>query len=233
MKSTVWDYVLSGFWITVLLLLALGAVWAVTPPLRGLLGDYHVVAGALLFLVVFGLACAVAVRMLVRWRPIEPCADGHALDSSVFAHWKLVTVLYHLGRGALRIVTPFFLLPLVDALLGAKIGKDVAFGGMIDDPYLVSIGDGVVLGHNSLVSGSYLWDGRLVCGPVTIEGGATIGANAVVFPDVVVGAGANVMTGACVMPGSRIPPGEIWRGNPARRWVQAGRATGSPSLGEA
>lgn len=111
------------------------------------------------------------------------------------------------------------MLPVGDLALGAKVGGDVAFGGMIDDPYLVRISDEGVLGHNSLVTGSYLSGGKLVCGAVDIGKGAMIGANAIVFPDVIVGPGANVLSGACVMPGTRIPAGETWRGNPARKWT--------------
>lgn len=223
MKSTVWDYVVSGTWITLLLAVAAAVVWAVTPWLRAGLGEYHVLAGAALFFLVFGICCGVAVRLLMRWRPIAP--GSYDLDAPEFARWKLLTVLYHLGRGALRPLVPFFLQPLVDLSQGATVGKDVAFGGAIDDPYFVVIGDRVVLGHNSLVSGSYLWDGRLTCGRVTIGDGATIGANAIVFPNTEIGAGANVMNGAVVMPGSVIAPGETWRGNPARKWTAGVRSS--------
>jgi serine acetyltransferase len=216
-KSSIWDYVLSGTWITVLTLLAVAAVWTLTPTLRWAFGDYHVLAGAALFFAVFGIVCGVAVRGLMRWRPIA--SGTYDFDSREFAHWKLVTVLYHLGRGALRPLAPFFLQPLVDAVQGASIGKDVAFGGAIDDPYFVTVGSRVVLGHNSLISGSYLWDGKLTCGTVLIADDVTIGANAIVFPSTVIGAGANVMNGAVVMPGTVIAAGETWRGNPARKWT--------------
>lgn len=217
MKSSLWDYVLSGLYITVICLLSAAAVALCLPWSRRLFGDFHVLVGLALFVLLFGLLCALAVRLLWARRPLP--AGSHALDSPAFAHWKLLTVLYHLGRGALRPLVPFFMLPVVDLALGAKVGGDVAFGGMIDDPYLVSVGDEVVLGHNSLVTGSYLSGGQLVVGAVDIGKGATIGANAIVFPDVVIGSGANVMSGACVMPGSRIPAGETWRGNPARKWL--------------
>lgn len=217
MKSSLWDYVLSGLYITAFVLLSAGAVAVLLPFSRQAFGDFHVLVDAALFVALFGLLCAAAVRILWARQPLP--MGSHALDSPLFARWKLLTVLYHLGRGALRPLVPFFMLPVVDLALGARVGSDVAFGGMIDDPYLVSIGDEVVLGHNSLVTGSYLSGGQLVVGAVAIGKGATIGANALVFPDVVIGAGANVMSGACVMPGSRIPAGEIWRGNPARKWL--------------
>lgn len=217
MKSSVWDYVLSGIFITTIVLLSAAAVALALPFSTRWFGDFHVLVDLAAFVLLFGALCAIAVRALWAWRPLP--AGSHALDSAVFSHWKQLTVLHHLGRGALRALTPFFMLPLVDLAFGARVGSEVAFGGMIDDPYLVHIGDEVILGNNSLVAGSYLSGGKLVCGKVEIAKGATVGANAIVFPDVVIGPGANVMSGACVMPGSRIQAGETWRGNPARKWL--------------
>ena len=217
MKTSPLDYLLSGALITLLLALAAGLVWAVQPQSSRWLGSYHVVFDLALLMLAYGLLSALAVRVLLRLRPIP---DGsHGMDSPVFTHWKLVTIIYRMGQGALWPMTPIFLKPVVEALYGARIGADVALGGTLDDPYRVSIGAGAVLGNASLVSGNFIVGGRLTCGPVTIGPGATVGANAVVFPDVEIGAGATVVGGSYVMPGARIPPGETWRGNPARKWL--------------
>jgi carbonic anhydrase/acetyltransferase-like protein (isoleucine patch superfamily) len=37
-----------------------------------------------------------------------------------------------------------------------------------------------------------------------------------------VGDNAKVIGGSMVIPGSKIPAGEIWRGNPARKWSAIG-----------
>ena len=217
MKTSPLDYLLSGALITLLLALAASLVWAVQPLSSRWLGSYHVLFDLALLMLAYGLLSALAVRVLLRLRPIP---DGsHGMDSPVFTHWKLVTIIYRMGQGALWPMTPIFLKPVVEALYGARIGADVALGGTLDDPYRVSIGAGAVLGNASLVSGNFIAGGRLTCGPVTIGPGATVGANAVVFPDVEIGAGATVVGGSYVMPGARIPPGETWRGNPARKWL--------------
>ena len=218
MKTSPLDYMLSGTLITLLLGLSAGLVWCVWPWSSRLLGNYHVLFDLALLILAYGLLSALAVRLLLRIRPIP---DGsHGMDDPVFTQWKLVTIIYRMGQGALAPMVPVFLKPLVEALYGARIGPDVALGGTIDDPYRVTLGAGAVLGNASLVSGNYIAGGRLICGSVTIGAGATIGANAVVFPDVEIGAGATVAGGAYVMPGARIPAGETWRGNPARKWLQ-------------
>lgn len=217
MKTSYLDYILSGAIITAILAFSAAVVWALVPATSPWLGAYHVIVDFGLLLLAYGLVSALAVKLLLRLQPIP---DGtHGMDGPVFTQWKLVTVVYRMGQGALAPMTPIFLKPLVDALYGASIGKDVALGGTLDDPYRITIGAGAVLGNASLVSGNYITGGKLVCGPVTIGPGATVGANAVVFPDVEIGAGATVAGGAYVMPGARIPAGETWRGNPARKWL--------------
>lgn len=227
MKSTAWDYVWTGLCITLLLAASLGLVVLAVPWTSSLLGAYHVLADLALLLVAYGLLSACAVRVVVRWKPFP--AGAHGLDSPEFARWKLVTVLYRFGQGALRPLTPFFLSPLLDTLFGARVGADVAFGGTIDDPYSVEVGDRVILGHHSLVSANYLWAGKLTTGKVVIDDDVTLGAHVIVFPGVHIGKGAGVMNGAVVMPGTTIPAGEVWRGNPARKWVQVGAAAGAPA----
>lgn len=222
MKATALDYVLSTLVISVLLTVAVGLAVALHPWLVTALGAYHVLMEAVLVLLAYGFGSAVAVRGLLRWRPIPEGTYGE--DSPLFTHWKLVTVTYRLGQGALRPFTPVFLQPVLEALFGARIGRDVALGGSIDDPYAVELGDGVVLGNASLVSGNYLSGGRLVCGSVRIGARVTVGANSVVYPSTEIGDGATLVVGSVLMPGSRVPPGETWRGNPARKWSGPGAA---------
>ena len=217
MKATLRDYVLSGITISIVMLVTLGIVWLLRPWTLALMGDYHVLIDVLLALGFYGVISAIVVRVLLRLKPIPP--GTYDAGSWVFSYWMLLTVVYRMGEGALRPVIPFFLQPAVEALFGASIGRNVALGGTIDDPYRVSLGDEVILGNASLISGNYISAGKLTCGAVTIGAGATIGANCVVFPNTEIGAGAVVAGGSFVMPGTRIPAGESWRGNPARKWV--------------
>lgn len=222
MKATLTDYLLSGLAITLIMAASLAGVMGLLPWSRALLLEYHVLADLFLFLLIYGLLSGLFVRLLLRARPIEPGSYG--MDSPVFTRWKLITIVYRLGQSALRPLTPIFLKPVVEALFGARIGRDVALGGTIDDPYMVSVGDGTVLGNASLVSGNVISGGILTCGRVQIGANVTVGANSVIFPDVQIGDGATLVGGSYIMPGARIPAGEIWRGNPARKWLQTGSA---------
>jgi carbonic anhydrase/acetyltransferase-like protein (isoleucine patch superfamily) len=68
----------------------------------------------------------------------------------------------------------------------------------------LSIGAGVVVGHQAVVHGC------------TIEDGALIGIGARVLDGAVVEAGAQIGAGAVVAPGHRIPAGHLALGIPAR-----------------
>ncbi|HOB45617.1 MAG TPA: DapH/DapD/GlmU-related protein [Zoogloea sp.] len=216
MKSSLLDYLLCTVVVTFILGASVGLVYMQYSFSKALLQDFHVIFDSLLLLLAFGLITGVVVRCIVRIWPIAP--GEYDSDSPVFVRWKLVSVLYRLGQGALLPFTSVVTKPLVETLFGAKLGADVALGGAIDDPYQVTVGKEAILGFNSLVSGNMLYGGKLVCGKVKIGAGALIGVNCVVLPGVEIGEKAVLMGGAHVMPNTKIPAGETWRGNPARKW---------------
>lgn len=217
MTSNLTDYLLSTLCIGILLAGVGALLWLVDPWASAVLGNWGPLAELALGLIGYGLLSAALVRLLLRIWPLP--LGTHGAGDRAFTYWKLLTVLYRLGQASLGWCIPFFLRPLRDALFGARIGAEVAFGGTIDDPYLVSVGAGSVLGNASLVSGNYMAEGKLVCARVQIGAGVTVGANAIVMPGVTLGDGCTVMIGAVVMPNTVVPAGERWRGNPARKWM--------------
>jgi serine acetyltransferase len=217
MKTSYLDFLLCGVAIGAIVVGTLGLIVVLLPLTQALALEYHVIVDLLLALLFYGLLSALLVRLLTKLRPLP--SGEYALDSPVFTYWKLLTIVYRLGQDALLPFTPVFVRPLVAALFGARVGANVALGGTIDDPYLVEIGDGAVLGNASLVSGNMLNGGKFVCGPVKIGAGATVGVNSVVLPNTQVGENSTLLGGSYVLPGSNIPAGETWRGNPARKWL--------------
>lgn len=215
------DFLLSGLFVTLILSASLACTRFARPWTASWFGPYHVMVDTALLLIGYGLLSACAVGALLKFKAVPLEKSHHQMDDPFFAYWKLLTVLYRLGQSALRWCTPFFARPWLDVLFGARIGSNIASGGTIDDPYMVTIGHDVVLGNASLVTGNYIDNARLVCGPVLIGNHVTIGANAVILPNTVIGDGATVMSGALVGPNARVNPGEVWRGNPARKWTDS------------
>lgn len=221
MKTEPLDYLLSAIVITLLAGVALGAAasgaWGFT---RNALGAYHVVADTLVFLLSFGLASAVCCRLLVAAGLLRP--GTYPMGDPLFRWWKLFTVMYEFGRGALLPFTTVFARPLVAKLFGADIGKDIALGGHLVDPQFIHIGDEAIVGQDSVITAHTITSGKLVLDPVVIGARATVGVKVVVMSGVRIGEGAIVAAGAVVPPGSEIPPGELWGGIPARRLKDAG-----------
>jgi hypothetical protein len=178
-------------------------------------GDYHVIVESLFFLLCFGFVAAMLMRALLIMRPLRP--GNYSMDQGMFTYWKLLTVLYEFGRGALLPFTTVFLRPLVLSLFGARVGRNAALGGSVEDPALIRLGEGVVLGHNSLVAAHAISGGRIALGEVHIGRGATIGVNSVVLAGVEVGEDSVVAPGSVVPPNTKIPPRELWGGTPAKK----------------
>ena len=217
MKVEPKDAVYTGMATTSLLALSLAIIgWGVAPLSEQWLGDYHVLADFLLFLLVYGVLSGLLVRLLLR---LNPLPNGEfSMDSPHFTRWKLLMMVSDFGRGALLPFTPIFMRPPVAMLFGATVGKNSALGGVMADPFMVSVGNGVILGNGSQVCGNFTTHDKITFGRVTIGDGATVGMNAIVMPGVEIGAGATVLLNSVVMPGTVIPAGEVWRGNPARKW---------------
>jgi len=215
-KTSALDYLFAGTCIALVAASALIIIGELVLPLSSrFLGPYHVIADALIFLLGYGLLSALLVRsMLLLW-PLRP--GEYSMDHPHFAYWKFFTVIHEFGRSALLPFTTVFAKPLVSALFGARIGRNTAFGGHMNEPPLVSIGNGAILGQDCVITGHAITTGRIILGEITIGEGATVGVKAVIMPDVEIGAGSVVAACSVVSMGTKIAPGELWGGIPARK----------------
>lgn len=216
MKTRALDYIFSSIllsFITIFDLLCLK--FAVIPITMEWFGAYRILVDGLLFLLVFGVIAIICARIILALCPMKP--GDYSMESRLFTWWKLFTVIYEFGRGALLPYTTVFARPLVAKLFGANIGKDIALGGRLVDPELITIGDGAIIGQDSVITAHAITAGTIMFRPVKVGCRATIGVNAVIMPGVVVGDAAVVTAGAVVPPETVIPAGEMWGGIPARR----------------
>lgn len=215
MKSSALDYVLSTILLGLVGLISWGITTGTSALIGTTLGSYRVLADVLAFLLSFGLLSALAARLLIR---LFPLGEGIIpMTDSRFMVWKLYTVLYEFGCGALKPFTVMFLRPVVQQLFGARIGKDVALGGKLVDPHMISLADEAIIGEGSVVTAHAINSGSILLAPVIIERGATVGVGAVIYPDVVIGERAIITANAVVRSGTRVPAGELWGGVPAER----------------
>ena len=104
-------------------------------------------------------------------------------------------------------------------LLGAKMGKGViSIGGKIEDPFLVTIEENVMIGEDTLITPhAAISLNILILGEVTIKKGVVIGVKSVIMPSVTIGENSMVQPLSIVTMGTTIPPNEVWGGNPAKK----------------
>jgi acetyltransferase-like isoleucine patch superfamily enzyme len=77
----------------------------------------------------------------------------------------------------------------------------------LNDPYLVSIGDGTVIGGDAVISPHVFEYGCLILEPVRIGAGCLIGAEAYISPGVTIGDGSVIGLRSHVRRGTNVPPG--------------------------
>jgi serine acetyltransferase len=216
MKTNVFDFVRSIAVVLAVFALSFFLTSTLVAPLVSHhLGDYRIIADALVFLLLYGVISAVLMRLILAIKPFVP--GEYSMDDSQFTMWKLYSIVYSFGRGALVPFTTVFTKPLIPKLFGAKLGERVALAGIIADAPMVSVGERSILGHNSSILGHTIVSGRIILGRVKIGKGVTVGVNSVIWPNVDIGDGAIVTAGSVVKMGTNIPANELWGGCPARK----------------
>ena len=223
MKSSFTDFLVCGGVLSLIVALAWLIVGVgISPYSQAFFGDYYVIVNVLLFMLAYGIVSGLMLRLMLKIKPL-PCGE-FSMDSPVFTYWKLLSVVFLLAQEVMIPFTSIFTKPLVWRLFGARVGSDVALGGAVGEPFMVTIEDGAVLGLGSVVAGSVIADGKITLGNVRVGKGATLGVYALAMGGIDIGDNAKVVGGSMLLPGSRIPDGEVWRGNPARKWSVVGAA---------
>lgn len=141
----------------------------------------------------------------------------HSRDEFYYHVFHLPFLFFWLYPPAFSGLMPIPTTRLFYKLFGAHIGENSYPNRCtLFDPHLVTIGENVILGHQSMVIPHIIETGRLAHHPVKIGNNVTIGVNAVILAGTTIGDGAIVGAGSVVPKFSQIKTGEIWAGSPAR-----------------
>lgn len=167
------------------------------------------------------MACTIITLKIIR--VLFPPLDGHFTPSEhphVLYIWRLINFL---SMTNLFLLYQCSLLPtplrkFFSRLLGAKIGKGlISIGGLIVDPYAITIEEDVLIGHEALLLPHRFTAEGLDRARITVCRGAVIGARSILMYGVTVGEGAMVKAMSLVSEKTTILPYEIWGGIPARK----------------
>lgn len=215
MKTRIFDYLLSGTVIVILLLAAgLSTVFFVTTYTTTLFKDFHILIDGAFFLLLYGILSAVVVKTCLKFHPIKQ--GVFSMDSSVFFYWKFIIVIYGFGKYSLQPFTNFITKPIVESLFGAKMGINTLSAGNLVDPWSITVLDNATLGLNSALVSHAITNNSVIFKPVVVHKGATIGVNSVIMPGSTIGENSIVLANAVVKMDTNIPANEVWGGNPAQ-----------------
>jgi serine acetyltransferase len=215
MKKNFLDFILSECLILLILGFTGTNLWLARNPIKFFLGDFASVGFVFLFLLLYGGYTAITLALFNR---VFPFREGdYTTPDFQFTLWKVRHVLEQLGRRALTLFFPDFIQHSLFALLGARVGCEVAIAGDILDPVLTTVEEGGVLGVGTIVTAHAMAGNRFILRRVHIERNATIGVGCILMPGVRVGAGAVVLPGSVLKAHTHVPPGETWGGSPAER----------------
>jgi UDP-3-O-[3-hydroxymyristoyl] glucosamine N-acyltransferase len=129
---------------------------------------------------------------------------------------SLVTLFWLLAGGistwSWRLMLPFvpmtFLSQMFYRIAGCRMGRDVYVNTLeVNDPYLVTIGEGSVIGGGAVISPHVFEAGRLTLAPVVIGKNCLIGAEAYLSPGVTIGDGSVIGLRVHLRKDTKIPPG--------------------------
>jgi acetyltransferase-like isoleucine patch superfamily enzyme len=215
MKTHPLDFLLSGCIIFLLVSTSSLSISVISPLTVIWSKNYHIVIDAIIFLLLYGIYSAVLIRICLKVHPIKP--GSFSMEDSHFFYWKFITVIHEFGRGCLLPFTTVFAKPVVSSLFGAKMGKNIAMGGFLVDPWLITVSDNAILGLNSAIISHAITSGRIILKPVIIHKGSTVGVHCVIMPGVSLGENSVVVAGSVVKMDTNIPPNELWGGTPARK----------------
>jgi len=151
-----------------------------------------------------------------------------------------VTTIFWMTLNSIHTIAFRVILPLVPAgyfstmyfrLAGCRIGKGVWLTtASLLDPYMISIGDGTVVGGDAVLSAHIFSNGRLFLAPIRIGKDCQIGAHALLCPGVTLGTGPRWESWPMCAKGDTYPRARAWcpsEGSPC------GRSCGSKGEGRA
>lgn len=177
----------------------------------GLIGASAVII-YMIGLIFFAAVLQFLIHVRVKEHTVVP------LQSMTTIRWAICGQIGRSIRPFLQHLVPSFLANAYFRICGASIEIGAQINTpQINDPNLVTIQSGVVIGGTATLNGHLVERGELVFSPIVIEKDALIGTGAMIQPGVRIGAGAVVASKAVVPKYKIIPAGEVWGGIPARK----------------
>ena len=141
--------------------------------------------GVFLFFITGLIVMGAIIRILSLG--IKP--GSYSIASGTMLRWLIFSGIYTMAVTLILPVIPMtFFSQLFFRIIGAKIGKNCQINtGMLNDAYLLEIGDNVIVGGQTDISCHIFENNKLILKPVKIGSGTMIGAHCYISPGVTIG----------------------------------------------
>jgi acetyltransferase-like isoleucine patch superfamily enzyme len=158
-------------------------------------------------IMLFFIAGTIIISVSIRVLSLGVKAGRYSITSLTMVRWLIYSGLYNLaGRLILTNVPMSFLTNLFFRIIGAKIGKNVQINSwFLNDAYLLTIGDNVVIGGKTDISCHTFEKGFLILNNVTIGRDTLIGQRCYISPGVTIGEHCTIGQYALVRKNTVVP----------------------------
>lgn len=161
-------------------------------------------AGALYLYLLWG---AVVQGSIIRLLSLGIGPGRYPAISFTTLRWLIYSGISTVStRTILPLVPVSFVTNLYFRLIGCRMGKNVRINThALNDAYLLTLGDGVVIGGKTDVSCHLFENNHLVLSPISIGSGTLVGAHSYISPGVTIGSGCVIGLHSYIRSGRVIP----------------------------
>lgn len=165
-------------------------------------------AGALYAYLFWG---ALVQAGLVRLLSLGIRPGRYPAVSFTTVRWLVFSGIYTISmRTILPLVPVSFVTNLYFRIVGCRMGRNVKLNSfMLNDAYLLTIGDDVIVGGQTDISCHLFERDHLILQPVTIGSGTLVGAHCYVSPGVTIGERCVIGLSSYIRAGRTIPDGSV------------------------
>ena len=169
---------------------------------------FSMVLGLSLF--VFFMTAVIVMGLAIRVLSLGIKPGRYPEKSTTVLRWLVYSGIFNMmTKLVLPMVPMSFMTNMFFRLVGCRIGRGVKLNSFqLNDAYLLTIGDGVVIGGQADVSCHLYENSHLVLLPISIGAGTVIGAHCYVSPGVSIGSNCLIGLGCYIRQGRQVPDGE-------------------------
>ena len=166
---------------------------------------FCLILGISLFL--FFISGLILMGIIIRLLSLGIKSGSYEVATFTVFRWLIFSGIYTMAVTLILPVIPMtFFSMLFFRIIGCKIGKNSQINSyMLNDPYLLEIGDNVIVGGQTDISCHIFENSKLILQPIKIGDNSMIGAHCYIAPGVTIGKNCVIGLNSYIRQGKTIP----------------------------